>query len=50
MQHKCARKPYWSSEIGPTESDKYGLRDYVVESRFAENYNGVYSIETFNHF
>lgn len=44
MQHKCARKLYWSGEIVSMESDKYELRDYVVESRFAENYNGVYSI------
>lgn len=35
---------YWSHEFGLAESDKYELRDYEMESRFAENYNGICSI------
>lgn len=37
-------KKTFTDEFGPVESDKYELRDYVIGSRFAENYNGVYSI------
>lgn len=37
-------KKTFTDEFGPVESDKYKLRDYVIGSRFAENYNGVYSI------
>lgn len=35
---------YWSGELGLAESDKYELRDYVIESRFAGNYNGLSSV------